>query len=114
MIYYNFVILPNYSYYYKMTFHCDICFQFFTTIQGFKSHERSNKHLLRILQKTQENFQQNDKIISDETMNEGIINEELINEKIINKFDLPDSSDDDLLSNNSMDTDSFQEEEKVN
>ena len=102
-----------------MTFHCDICFQFFTTIQGFKSHERSNKHLLRILQKTQGNIQQNNKIISDETINEGIINEELINEEImneeiINKFDLPDSSDDDLLSNNSMDTDSFQEEEKVN
>ncbi|GET04627.1 hypothetical protein GLOIN_2v1486686 [Rhizophagus clarus] len=34
-----------------MTFYCNICFKSFATIQALKSHEHSNIHTLKILQK---------------------------------------------------------------
>jgi hypothetical protein len=49
-----------------MNFYCDICLESFATIQGFKSHECSNNHALKILQRSNENFQQNEETISKE------------------------------------------------
>ena len=72
-----------------MSLYCDICFKSFATIQAFKSHKRSNNHLLKILQKENENFQQNKEIL-----NKDIINQELKHE---NENDV---KQDDYLSDN--------------
>ena len=71
-----------------MNFYCHTCFRSFTTIQAFKSHERSNNHLLKILQKKGPNLE----VI--EVTNKELITKELIeNESNIDKSkDLSDNN----------------------
>jgi len=88
-----------------MAFYCNICSKSFATIQALKSHERSNIHTLKILQKK----------ISQQDVN--IISEE-ITDKRKNEFDefnVLNSSDETPLLEDLMDMeynniDSFQEE----
>jgi hypothetical protein len=100
-----------------MNFYCDICFKSFTTIQAFKSHERSNNHLLKILQKANENPQQIEETTNEEMMDEEN-DEEMVNEEMVesesnikeNKDLLYFSDEDNSSLEDLMDKNSSQEE----
>ncbi len=82
-----------------MSFYCDICFKSFSTIQAFKSHERSNNHSLKILQKIKKNHQQN-KTISEDTIYKDIIKKNKFKNK---KNEINDTEDLlDFLENSSL------------
>lgn len=97
-----------------MNFYCDICFKSFTTIQAFKSHERSNKHLLKILQKESKNLQQNEKTVNKEVIDENLVENdsdvEENKESLYLSEDNNNSSLDDLMEIENKD--SFQEVRK--